>query len=418
MRPLIDALGSRRLTVYVLLAYAVFLLFLAAWGVQVPKEVVGSISRLAPFGLIYVLAGIHLVCCLIVFWPLLARRVALERPTTHPGFPVSGTLGSLSLAGERAGFRLRWLEAGGCAALHRNRWSPAGTFASHAALLLLPLAFLASRATRFEGEAWIIEGRSFGGTAGEYTRVEPRGGFEERAPRVAFDVDGIEAEFWGERLFFTDLRALVTLRSSDTGEKRLMRLPQPLSIDGARVSLKGFNYTPVLELRGPGGALIESTDLNLRLFPPGTEDSFAVPGLPHRAFVRLYPNSAGPEARPISRGYRLEQPLFHVAVVCGKRLRARGWLRVGEPLAFDGYTLAFPAIRKGGDISIHRDRGYPILWAALGLAFAGTLARIAFPSSRLWVFQGIDGPRAVVREDVFARGRARRFLHDHASSAG
>jgi len=406
----IELLAARRLTAYLVFSYAVFLVFLAIWGARVPTAVVVNISNLAPFWLLYLLAGAHLAACLWVFWAAVRQRCSLN-------FPAGGgeRLAPLAVAdwgrhARGAGLRLIWQEEERQAVLVRHRYSPAGSLVFHAALFLLPVALLVSRATRFKGEAWIVEGHPFSGTREEYTQVEPADAFEGRAPRVAFGVESVEAVFWGERLFFTDLRALIAVPRGDTAVARWITLPQPAWIDGARVTLRGFNYTPAFELRSADGGLLEAGDLSLRLFPTGSEDSFSLPGLPYRVWVRLYPDSQGPQADPISRGYSLRNPLLHAAVTCGKRLVGHAWLRPGEPLVFDDLRLTFPAIRRGGDILVHRDRGYPILWLALIAALAGTVARVAFPSTRVWLRHEGDSLRALARDDPFSGGRGQRFL--------
>ena len=74
----------------------------------------------------------------------------------------------------------------------------------------------------------------------------------------------------------------------------------------------------------------------------------------------------------LNRGFDLRRPLLHTAVTCGKRLVSHGWTRVGEPLEFDGYRLTYTAIRRGGDLLVHRDRGYALLWTALVAALMPT----------------------------------------------
>lgn len=411
MHRAVSALASRSLTAYLLLAYAVFLVFLTIWGARIPAAGVASISTLAPFWLLYGIAGIHLLACLWLFWSSVRSRCSLDSPTSSQSERLAvGSSADWQQAARSSGLRLRWIVPRESAVLFRRRWSPAGTLLFHAVLLLLPVAWLVSRATRFQGDAWIIEGHPFGGTRAEYTQVEPADEFDLRAPRVAFNVESVEATFWGDRLFFTDLRALIAVPKGETSEARWITLPQPAWIDGARVSIRGFNFTPAFELAGPDGTLVESGDLSLRLFPGGTEDSFVLPGLPHRVWVRLYPDSEGPAAVPLSRGFDLGQPLFHVAVTCGKRLVTHAWLRLGEGARFDDYVLTFTAIRRAGDILVHRDRGYPILWAALALALAGTVARVLFPSTRVWLRREGDAVRAVVRDDPFSAGRGRRLV--------
>ena len=411
MNRVVKAAGSRGLTAYLLFAYSVFLVFLIIWGARIPVQIVVNISKLAPFWLLYLVFGSHLLACLWLFWATVRQRCSLESPPPAVMDRLDLNPSVDWVAAARKGrLRLRWLSPGQTAVLFRNRWSSAGTVLFHGALFLLPLAFVTSRATRFKGEAWIVEGHSFTGQRAEYTLVEPAGEGERRAPRLEFDVETVAASFWGDRLFFTDLRALIVVREGESRSPRWITLPGPTWVGGTRVAIRGFNYTPAFELTSPDGALLASGDLNLRIFPTGTEDSFALPGLPHRAWVRLYPDSDGPASTPLNRGFDLRNPLFHVAVTCGKRLAARGWLRVGEPLRFDGYRLAFTAIRKGGDILIHRDWGYPILWLAISLALAGTAARLVFPSTRVWLRREGGAMRASVRDDPFSGGCGKRFI--------
>jgi len=292
---------------------------------------------------------------------------------------------------------LRVSERAGTLVLHRHRWTAAGTIVFHAALLLLPLVWLLSALTRFEGNAWVIEGHRFGGAREEYVQVEPEEAFARRAPVLDFMVESIDATFWGDRLFFTDLRAVFTTSEG----AHLATLPAPARLGGARISIRGFNYTPSFELRAPDGRVVERGDLNLRLFPPGSEDSFRVPGLPHRFWMRLH---------PARQGYDLGDPRLHLAVTRGRRLVAQGWLRPGEPLIFEGYQVSFPVVHRAGDILVHRDASYPLLWIALVLALAGMLVRVVFPGVRIWIRHDGDQALALLRADPFAGARAERLL--------
>ncbi|MEK6607603.1 MAG: cytochrome c biogenesis protein ResB [Myxococcota bacterium] len=382
-------LGARAATPYLLLGYGAFLVLLAVWSLRTPPATVGAIARLAPFGLIYAVAAAHLVACLILSWPALRQRISLAVPAGESGVPIDLRAHELAAAAGRARLRLRWTESERAGVLSRHRFAPLGTVVSHGALLLLPLALAASRATRFRGDAWIVEGHAFGGTRDEYVHVEPGGDFAARAPDVRFQVEAVEAKFWGRRLFFTDLRALVV---PPGGRSAWMTLAQPLRLGGARVSIHGFNVTPSFELVRADGVLLESGDLNLRLFPPGAEDSFRLPPLPHRFWVRL---------RDADGGYAMTRPRLHVAVTMGKQLVAHGWRAPGEPIAFDGFRLTLPAVRRGGEIMVHRDLGYPLAWLALALLLAGAATRILLPSVRVWVrFEG-GVAHAIVREDAF-----------------
>ena len=413
MKRLVRFLASKPLAAYLIVVYATFLVLLFVWGARIPPEVVANIAGLAPFWMLYSLGALHLFACLAVFIPSLLHRVSIELPAEGPErFDRVVDPSELPRLARRHGYRWRWLEPDRLGVGSRFRWSPAGTLLFHGAILLVPAAILLSRATRFEGEAWIVEGHPFEGTRSEYTKVIPADSFERRAPHCSFDVEEIGATFWGDRLFFTDLRALLAIREEGRIRNAEIRLPQPTRIDGARVSIRGFNYTPSFTIEAPDGTTVATADLNLRLFPPGVADSFEIEELPYQFHVRLYPDSGGPASRPRNRGFGLERPLFHVAVTSGKRIVSHGWIRPGERWEFDGFRLIFTSVLRGGDLLIHKDLGYPVLWAALLLALAGVAARIVFPSSCVWVRVGEGAIETVVREDPFSPRRAAEFLKD------
>jgi len=409
---LIRALAARWVTAYLMLTYALFVALLAAWSTISPAQRVAGIASLSPFWLLYLIAGVHLLACTIQFFASVRRRATLSLPEDRAGTAVTLTLNdeTLAPAAKRAGMKCRWLDKESVAVLYRHRFSSVGTLLFHGALLLLPLAYVISGATRFEGKAWIIEGHTFEGKRAEYYRVTPTEHFSARAPKVHFETEAVEATFWQKKLFFTDLRALLITGKGAERQAAWATMAQPVWIDGARISIQGFNYTPSVEVLAPTGQRIQEADLNLRLFPPGVEDSFTLPGLPHRFWVRLYPDD---------RGFQLGKPVFHLAVTRGKRLVSRGWLRRGEHLAFDGFRIAFPAIRRGGEIVVHRDWGYPLLWAILMLALLGIAWRVLAPSCIVWLVKKDNGSvEAIVREDAFARGRAERLLANWRADKG
>ncbi len=409
-------LAARWLAAYLLLSYAAFCLLLLIWGARAQAAVVQSISRLIPFVAAYALATINLAACMALYLPVVRRRVSLALPADVAAAPLGFAPGAdLAARARRARLRLRWLRPGAVAVLHRHRLSPLGTVIFHLALLLLPVAYLVSGATRFEGAAWILEGHAFGGTRAEYYRVDPADAFEARAPRMRFAVEAVEARFWGDRLFFTELRALTVSGEGQRRDPRWTTLPQPLRMDGARVSLRGFHYSPSYALEGPGGAQLRSGDLQLQLFPAGKLDGFSLPGLPHRVWLRLYPDAAAAPAAAGGGGWdgggqALARPLLHVAVTRGKKIVAHGWRRPGQWLAFDGLRISFPAIRRGGEIVVHRDWGYPVLWLALALALLGGAWRTLLPATRVWLVREGETWLAVVRADAFAGERGEETL--------
>lgn len=318
LQRLFRRLSSYELSVFLLASWGLYAVMLSAWGAASPRIIVRSIAHTAPFLIVYSLLVINLALC---------------------------TYKSI---------------------LRARAWA---TTVSHAAGFLIVAGVLVSSSTRFEGEALVVEDHTFWGDKADYIRTSGRG-----LPEVSFLVKSIVPEFWGDKLLFTDLAALVAYPADTMERSRVIRLSSPASIGGVRINIENFSYTPDYVVIDRDGREIDSGTAVLTIFPPGTVDSFQPRGLPHRIYVSLFPDFIRTDKKASSRTMNLRNPVFGLRVMRGKTTVFQGLAQAGEGIHFDGLVLSLPGVRRWGQFRVVRDQGVPFvlsgfLLGCLGLAW-------------------------------------------------
>ncbi len=383
------ALWSPECSVVLMVAGILYVGMLAVWGMRSPLEVVQNISRLFPFKALYALLLLNLVLCMVPRLPATLRRCGPARLPRDLGdlarYRTRGivreihepfTLKALTRALRRRGYRVRLDADGRSLAAVRGRLAPLGDLAFHLAFLLILVGVFISASTRFSGDVVVTEGQTFWGEPGDYLAVQPRGDVSWRAPRLSFAVEKIGATFYQDELFFTELYAHVRYPADLAAGRTTVRLSQPLWLGGAMVTLVGYGFAPLYVLRGPDGRELDSAAVNLNVFPPGTEDSFRLPGLPHQVYVTVFPDPVLTDGVPRSRSNNLRSPVLSLRVYRHKVRVYEGVVPLGSSVSFDGLRLEFPELRRSGQVRVLRDPGAPWVFAGFLLGIGGLVFRL------------------------------------------
>ena len=397
--------ASRRLSVVLALALALYALLLTIWAMSSPATTVRSIASGVPFLAAYALLAVNLVACSLEFFPAVLARSRVRGAARPLGREVEvevPELGSspeerLSAALSKIGAR-RVLRVDGGVLGVRSPLAPIGSTIFHAGLLVLAAGLWLSARGRVSGEAILARGQPFSGSPGEY--VSTGGPEGSPPPEMAFEVEDIGASFFGNAILFTDLWA--RLRMAD-GSEPTVRLSDPARSGTSWVSITGYAYAPEFVVRDASGAELASAVVRLQSFPPGQQDGFDLPGLPHRVYVEVYPDYVpGPGGQPESRGPAPGRDVRLRAVVLRQRVPvASAVVALGEPLAFDGLTLTFTSLEPMGTFRVVRDPGWPWVMAGLFAALLGLAWRLVRP--RVDVFAAV-APGAPGRLRVRVRG--------------
>jgi hypothetical protein len=153
------------------------------------------------------------------------------------------------------------------------------------------------------------------------------------------------------------------------GKKKKMGAYPPAYIKGRFFQLLDFGIAPQITIKRDGEKIIEAP-VALKLFPPGREDFFEIPGLPYRFYVKLHPvqkektpDETIQKEKTRERFYDLSSPVYFVTIFKGDVLIHQGETLKG--VSFKNYNLSFSGYIPWVHFVIVNDPGMPIL--AIGL---------------------------------------------------
>lgn len=137
--------------------------------------------------------------------------------------------------------------------------------------------------------------------------------------------------------------------------------------NGYRLSMEGFGYSPRYELISRDGGLLDSSFVYLRLFPPGSEDSFRLLS-PLTYYLRYFPEGE-------------HGPYFKVRVARNKSLVYSGEVPLGGAFRYENASMALPEVRRWTTLSVSSYPGRPlVIMGALGMLLS--LVYIAYHHRR------------------------------------
>lgn len=406
LRKAADFAGSRSFSVFVLVMSVTYVLILAVFGLLVEARWLDILSGLLPFQFLYVLFFLNLILFEIKWLPAVLRRckkTTLAQSVEKLGQldharAVSGSglrVGELALYLKRRGYQVgAGAQAGDSAGrapatmlLHADagRFSPLGNLLFHAGFFLILLGAVTNAWYRFEGTAIIAEGSAFTGSKQEYRTTG--GAVAAALPAVDFDVEKISADFWDGKQLFTRLEASLVHR----GGRDIAKLSSAVQVGSAAVTISGYGYVPMYELRNKAGQTVDQSYVKLNLFGPGSEDFFYLRGYPHKIFVSFYPDHVQVDGKIVNKSMNPVNPAYFLRVLRGRVPVYTGFVKPGEWAEFDGLSISFPSFVKSGDFQIVKNPGHPFIWAAFMLMIAGLAWRLFFYRKEVVLWQDDAG---------------------------
>lgn len=393
-------LASREYNTFTMaLLIFMFLVWLLPFQIYgVPGQVIRNIATKEwLFRIPYLLFFVGAAACLVRTGTVVFRRIrgwgrepaaATAADLKREGWQVVSF--SLSLPQEKVyarfvrllrwrGYRVSFLAGGRGIYARRGKYAPLGTLFLHGSFFFLPLALLVGMYSFFYGYAVVTEGQAFfAGDKSSYfqTVVKGRG----KPPQLDLRLDRIEPVFWEDKLLFTDLKADVAWPAADPVEYRTIRLNRPLFRDGVMIAIRGFGYAPYYVLVKEGSDWRRESFVNLRIFPPGAEDSFVVEGFPWRIKLSVLSDPVRKGNKLVNRSFNLVDPVFRVQLVAGEgkkeKVVYRQEIRAGEYMHYGGYSLMFPEVRYYGEFSVVKNPAAAVVFFAFVLAGTGLVLRL------------------------------------------
>lgn len=396
-----DYLGSRDFSVFIFVMACTYSVILVIFATVIPLPWVKRIANLLPFKVLYMLFFINLIICEIKWIPVIVRKC--RKPKIPKAMEdLQRFRHKIKLRSQGSGVRsfekyLRWRgykvktgvrsqeseENVSCLTYHvspllyayKGRFSPVGNLLFHIAFLLLLFGAWISIFTHFEGTTILMEKQEFMGTREEYSSISAR---TADLPPIVFRVDRIVPQFWGNQILFTDLKAEVRFPTHGRVHSGVIRLAQPIKINGAKVAVSGIGYIPMFLLKDKAGNILDSGNVNMNIFPPGNEDHFQIPGYPHKIFVSFYPDYEIKDGKIMNRSMDIVNPAYYVKVFRNRVLSFSGILKPGEEIYYDGVGLSFPEFKYWGQFRIVKNPGFIYIWIAFILFGTGLVWKLLF----------------------------------------
>lgn len=266
---------------------------------------------------------------------------------------------------------------------YKGRFSPIGNLLFHFSFLFLLAGIALSMFYRFDGTLLLAEGQELSGP-GQYLSYSATG--IASPPEMSFKVEKITPSFWRDALLFVDLKADV----AHGADKEVVRLSQPLKMDGAKVTITGMGITPLYVFKDAQGRESDSGYVNLNIFMPGAEDNFQIPGTPYKVYVSFYPDFELKDNKPVTRSMNPVNPAFGIRVSGYGGWVFNGYLRPGEEANFDGLSLSFPEFKYAGLFKVVYDRGFGLIWSGFILMITGLAWRLLIYKKEIVVWKEGD----------------------------
>lgn len=377
-------LGSRNLSVFIIITAVVHVLILFAFAFLIPLWWVEKIAGLLPYQFVSILFLVNIAICLIKWFPVARSRCRVDEITGHHPdsgyFPHRIRIGrgnvrpdEIEKLVKKKGYRI--LEAQGNDALFfavRGRFSPLGTLLFHFSFFILLTGILVNLLFRFEGLTIIPEGVSFSAGQGNFRSITAAP--LAKPPRCDFRLEKISASFWEKEILFTSLEARILSNDGiDT-----TRLSSPVHLGGSAVTIAGYGYAPEFVIEDKSGRIVKHGNVLLNVFVPGLEDFFFVEDLPYKVMVSFYPDFTMSAGKPSSKSMNPVHPAYGVRVLRGKLQLYSGILQPGERASFDEYRISFPSFRRWGEFKIIFAPGRVFIWIGFIVMIAALIWRLLF----------------------------------------
>ncbi|UCE71219.1 MAG: hypothetical protein JSU99_07940 [Nitrospiraceae bacterium] len=214
-------------------------------------------------------------------------------------------------------------------------------------VVLLISGLWVSYFTRFSGEVVLTEGQTIYGGHNIYVANTLYHGKFAVHPDIGITLEKLEASFSSDGTDVLDLKGDVTLIQASKPQKKIVLTSGlPKLFDGTWIGIRDFGYSPRYVLKSKDGSVLDSAFMFLKLFPPGSEDSFRLLS-PHTYYLQYHP-SGGDDGDESYFSFRITR---NKDIVISKRVALK------EEISFENSRISIDEIRKWTVVSITRDRG-------------------------------------------------------------
>ena len=215
-------------------------------------------------------------------------------------------------------------------------------------VLLIVSGLWLSYLTRFSGEVVLTEGQTFYSGHNDYIPETVYRGRFSTIPEIALKLDKVMPSFSSDGQKLTRLKASFELpgKENKDADEFIITDGLPRLMDGSLFCINNLGYSPRYSLKSKEGKILDSSFMYMKLFPPGSEDSFRLLS-PLTYYVRYYPSGhdGGTE------------PLIGLRIVRNKDIVFDEKIKLLEDAVFENSRISFDEVRHWSILTITHDRG-------------------------------------------------------------
>jgi hypothetical protein len=243
-------------------------------------------------------------------------------------------------------------------------------------LILLVAGLWVSVYTRFEGKIIRSPWQTFNAFPSDYIQRSLYHTRYSDLPQVGLTFDKPEISTTPDLKKIKKIDIAVTYAGRTTGGKILRgRLSSlwPFISDWTLLRITDFGYQIKYVLYDLNEKVLQSRYFDMKLFPPGAEESFETVFLGYVFYVRCYPDYVDRGGKSETVSPYPNNPACNLRIVRNKDIVYNGLLKPEGKVRFDNSIIALPDLQIWVEVEFVRDFGLPIAAAGLVLLVIGVV---------------------------------------------
>jgi hypothetical protein len=243
-------------------------------------------------------------------------------------------------------------------------------------LIILAAGLWVSAYTRFEGKIIRSPGQTFNAFPSDYIQRSLYHTRYSDLPQVGLTFGKAEISTTPDMNKIKKINIAVSYAGRTTRGKILKgRLSSrwPFISDWALLRITDFGYQIRFVLYDLNEKVVESRYRDMKLFPPGAEETYEAAYLGYIFYVRCYPDYVDRDGQPETVSPYPENPACNLRIVRNKDIVYSGLLRPEGKVRFDNTIISLPDVQMWVEVEFVRDFGLPIAAAGLVLLISGVV---------------------------------------------
>lgn len=241
---------------------------------------------------------------------------------------------------------------------------------------LMAAGIIISSLTRFEASMVLTEGQDFGDGGAGYTEGSVYSRRFSNPPDMKITMLQVTPALYNNGRDVLNLKAQFGYENRLSGNKKILYCNSlvPLFADGIFFRASNFGYSPHYRISSPAGEVLDEAFIIMKLFPPGSEDSFRIPIMPETFYLRYYPEGSRIQKDTITSAGERQGAFYQLRIARNLDLIVPSRpVAAGEQVGMGPMLISFDEPRRWVKIKVVKDAGLYFLGPGIFIALATAL---------------------------------------------